>query len=215
MTKKELILTQLKEEILTLKLKPGTALSETMLSEQYGLSRTPIRDILKQLSSEGYIDIYPQRGSVVSYIDLNSVEQIIYLRSTLEREILKSLCGHVSLQGIHNLQSILLRQKDCIQDMEAFLVFDDLFHAELFKLAGREFLWNVLMQFIVHYARYRRLHMLQKDKLLAIYHEHESIVEHIVGNHPDAIESIVEHHLKADVKSHYFQEHYRGYLNYN
>ncbi len=75
-SKKETIIETLKEEILTLQLKPGTLLSETTLSELFSLSRTPIRDVLKQLSLAGYIDIYPQRGSVVSYIDLDSVEQL-------------------------------------------------------------------------------------------------------------------------------------------
>ncbi len=49
-SKKETIIQTLKEEILTLELKPGTIISETMLSERFSLSRTPIRDVLKQLS---------------------------------------------------------------------------------------------------------------------------------------------------------------------
>lgn len=55
------ILNTLKQEILTLALKPGTILSETALSERFQISRTPLRDVLKQLALESYTDIYPKK----------------------------------------------------------------------------------------------------------------------------------------------------------
>ncbi|GJM73614.1 hypothetical protein HMSSN036_58300 [Paenibacillus macerans] len=57
------IMKSLKTEILTLKLKPGAILSETALSERFRISRTPLRDVLKQLSLESYIDIYPKKAT--------------------------------------------------------------------------------------------------------------------------------------------------------
>lgn len=99
MTSKKEIMSYLKQEILSLALKPGSMISETALSERFELSRTPIRDVLKQLSLEQYVDIYPKKGNLVSYIDLESVEQIIYLRNVLEKEIMKSLAGNIPLKG--------------------------------------------------------------------------------------------------------------------
>ena len=144
--KKKEIIEILKKEILSLKLKPGTIISETNLAERFGLSRTPIRDILKQLSMMDYINIYPKKGNIVSYIDLESVEQIIYLRSTLEKEILKELSPNIPLKGLIELRNILDMQKDCIQKeeskekkMEEFMVLDDTFHKSLFHLADEAF----------------------------------------------------------------------------
>ena len=65
--KKE-IMEELKKAILSLELKPGTIISETSLAEKFNLSRTPIRDILKRLSLQGYIDIYPKKGNIVSIL---------------------------------------------------------------------------------------------------------------------------------------------------
>ena len=79
--KKKEIMEKLKKAILSLELKPGTIVSETSLSERFNLSRTPIREILKQLSMQGYIDIYPKKGNIVSYIDLESVEQSFFVES--------------------------------------------------------------------------------------------------------------------------------------
>lgn len=209
------IINQLKKEILSLQVKPGTIISEATLSERFQLSRTPIRDILKQLSLEGYIDIYPQRGSIVSYIDLESVEQIIYLRSTLEKEIIKELSTNISLKGLHELNKILTLQKECItkdSGFDDFMYLDDAFHRTLFALANRIFLWDIIQQFNVHYMRYRKLHMLKKDKLIEIHKDHKLIVTHLVNREIHKIDEIIHHHIRADVSSMYFQEQFNEYI---
>ena len=213
--KKKEIIDQLKKEILSFEIKPGTIISETTLAERFQLSRTPIRDILKQLSLEKYIDIYPQKGSIVSYIDLESVEQIIYLRCTLEKEIIKELSKNIPLKGIHELKNLLSLQKDAISRdavFEDIIQIDDAFHKTLFSLANRTFLWDIIQQFNVHYVRYRKLHMLKKEKLLEILKEHQLIVEYMVNKETDKIDQLVYHHIHADVTSVYFQEHFGEYI---
>ncbi|GGF81078.1 GntR family transcriptional regulator [Paenibacillus albidus] len=212
--KKE-IMNQLKEEILSLRLTPGTIISETALSERYQLSRTPIRDILKQLSLEDYIHIYPKKGNIVSYIDLESVEQIIYLRYALEKEIMKELMRGIPLKDLHVLKDNLLRQLQCIDEPEntdAFLELDDEFHKTMFILAGREFLWELIQQFNVHYVRYRKLHMLKKDKLKEIQQEHQFILDCIVGGEEGRIDELLHHHLRSDIRFIDFQEPYTQYI---
>ncbi|MCM3699782.1 GntR family transcriptional regulator [Paenibacillus macerans] len=215
MSIKDEIMKSLKTEIITLKLKPGAILSETALSERFRLSRTPLRDVLKQLSLESYIDIYPKKGNLVSFIDLESVEQIIYLRSVLEKEIIKDLSSHLPLKGVHELREILDKQQAVIaedEDSERFLDLDDAFHQSLFRLAGREFLWNLIQQSNVHYARYRRLHMLRKEKLVDIHKEHLTILEFIMHKELDQLDELIDHHLREDINSRYLQENFSEYI---
>lgn len=212
---KEEIMNQLKKEILSLQLKPGTIISETALSERFQLSRTPIRDVLKQLSQEDYIHIYPKKGNIVSYINLESVEQIIYLRYTLEKEIMKELSGGIPLKDLHELKDILLRQLQCIdgpEDTEVFLKLDDEFHKTMFVLAGREFLWELIQQFNVHYIRYRKLHMLKKDKLKEIQREHQLMLDYVAQGQVGEIDELLHHHLRADINFIDFQEPYAQYI---
>ncbi|MBW4084319.1 GntR family transcriptional regulator [Paenibacillus sp. S150] len=209
------ILNSLKNEILTLKLKPGTILSETALSERFRISRTPLRDVLKQLALESYTDIYPKKGNIVSFIDLESVEQITYLRSTLEKEILKDLSSQLLLTGVHELKEILGRQKEVIgkvNDIDAFLNLDDDFHRSLYRLAGREFLWNLIQQSNVHYLRYRRLHMQKTEKLEGIWKEHQALLELLVHKDTEKIAPLIHHHLREDIHSLDFQENFSEYL---
>ncbi|NGZ76224.1 GntR family transcriptional regulator [Saccharibacillus alkalitolerans] len=213
------ILRQLRNEIVTLELKPGSILSETALSERFRISRTPLRDVLKQLANENYIDVYPKKGNLVSYIDLESVEQIIYLRSTLEKDIVKTLASQAAplpLKGVLELKEILGRQEEAIgQDRahEAFLHWDDAFHKSLFALAGRVFLWDLIQQSNVHYARYRRLHLLKKEKLEALLGEHRLILDSITNRDIGPIDEIVQHHLHEDINAAYLRENFADYLN--
>ena len=215
MATKSEIMRELKQEILTLALKPGAILSETALSERFHISRTPLRDVLKQLALENYIDIYPKKGNVVSHIDLDSVEQIIFLRSTLEKEIIKSLAAALPLRGVLELNGILAKQVAAfgLEDAhEEFLVWDDAFHKALFTLAGREFLWNLIQQTNVHYMRYRRLHMLKKEKLIAIWKEHRLLLDCMRNRQPERIDELVEHHLHEDINTKYLQENFADYI---
>ncbi|MGZ7440068.1 GntR family transcriptional regulator [Paenibacillus sp. TH7-28] len=215
MSIKDEIMKSLKTEILTLKLKPGAILSETALSERFRISRTPLRDVLKHLSLESYIDIYPKKGNLVSFIDLESVEQMIYLRSVLEKEIIKDLSAHLPLKGVHELREILDKQQAVIaedEDSERFLNLDDAFHQSLFRLTGREFLWNLIQQSNVHYARYRRLHMLRKEKLVEIHKEHLTILEFMMHKEIDQLDELIDHHLREDINSRYLQENFSEYI---
>jgi len=214
-SKKISIINQIKSEILSLQLTPGTILSESNLTERFGLSRTPIRDILKQLSLEGYIDIFPQRGSIVSSINMESVKQIIFLRLALEKEITSELCTSLTVRGHHDLLDILDQQKNCLSHdnpFDQFLMLDDTFHKTLFSLAGREFLWEVVQQFNVHYMRYRQINMLKKDKLVELHNEHLSLLGYIVKGDKEALIHVINHHLRGDVESIYFHESFQNFI---
>lgn len=212
---KEQIITLLKNEIVTMELTPGTMVSETALTERFGLSRTPLRDVLKQLALESYIDIYPKRGNIVSYIDLESVEQIIYLRSLLEKEIIKELTSKLTITDIHVLKAILEQQAEAIQhetSTDHFLSLDDTFHHTLFKLVGREFLWDIIQQRNVHYVRYRRLHMLKKEKLKEILSEHQLILDYMVKHRTENVDQLIQQHLKDDINSLDFKSEFSNFI---
>lgn len=214
-SQKNEIIQILKSEILDLTLQPGSFLSEATLTERFHLSRTPIRDILKQLEKEGYIKIYPQKGSIVSYIDLDSVEQLIYLRTTLERDIFKTLQGNFTMTMSQQLLSILKLQETCIQDqpnISSFLEYDDQFHRTCFKLVGREFLWDLLQQFNVHYLRYRNLNMRNHDKLASLVEEHKRIIRYFQGIEDISIDDLITHHLQSDLNSLEFIDEFEDYI---
>lgn len=153
---------------------------------------------------------------MVSYIDLESVEQMIFLRSVLEKEILQSLSGRLPLPGILELNDNLATQQKAIASAdstrELFLECDDAFHRTLFQLAGRSYLWNLLQQSNVHYARYRRLHLLKQEKLQDILQEHHRILEGLIQGDGPHLPGLIDRHLREDINSMFLQQNFREYL---
>ena len=82
--------------IIHLELQPGTAVSENELSTTLSLSRTPVREALIELNRIGLVEILPQRGSYISKIDYNIVEESRFLRLVTENAILKLLCDKIA-----------------------------------------------------------------------------------------------------------------------
>lgn len=83
---------ELKSQILNLQLAPGTSISEKEMSEKFNVSRTPVRESFLRLSREGLLNVFPQRGTFVSLIDLNLVEEARFMREHLERAVIRLAC---------------------------------------------------------------------------------------------------------------------------
>ena len=77
----------LKDNIMSLELKPGEVLSEMELAEKLNLSRTPIREVIMRLKGEHLIDVKPQSGTSVSLIDMDLIEEAVFMRFVIEEEV--------------------------------------------------------------------------------------------------------------------------------
>jgi DNA-binding GntR family transcriptional regulator len=88
----------LEELIVTLKLPPGTAVSESALSEQLGIGRTPIREALQRLARERLVTILPRRGIIVSEVNVKSQLRLLELRREVERLVARSAARRASAE---------------------------------------------------------------------------------------------------------------------
>lgn len=112
---REQVYNMLKDQILSLKLPPGTNISEKEISIQFNVSRTPVRESFLKLSQEGLLSIYPQRGTFVSLIDLNLVEEARFMREHLEKAVIRLACQEFSEELINDLDMNLSMQKICVK----------------------------------------------------------------------------------------------------
>ena len=103
-TAREYALRMLKENIISMELKPGAMVSENELAAQLGLSRTPVREALMDMAQYGLVDILPQRGSRISLIDYALVEEARFAREVLEVAILSIVCENVTEESLVQLR---------------------------------------------------------------------------------------------------------------
>ena len=202
-----------KKNIISLKLEPGTLISEKEIADQLQVSRTPTREAFIKLAEEGLIMIYPQKGSYVSLIDIDQVEEARFVRITLEIAVLKIACETFTDQDIAELEVLLAEQKiySDRNNYEKMHELDEKFHETIFFKCGKQRTWSVIQQMQVHYKRFRNL-------LLAVYFDWEMII----SQHARIVESIrrrdkemAERELRQHVKTRFeTDELMRKYPNY-
>ena len=91
---------EIRKEIERFSLLPGTRLSEADLTSRFGLSRTPVRDILKKLEEDGLVSVVPKSGTYVTPLNIKGFENEMYLRFCLEYSVMKSLFGKLRKQDV-------------------------------------------------------------------------------------------------------------------
>ena len=107
---KEFAYRVLKENIVNMELEPGRLLSENEIGQQLGVSRAPIREAFSQLASQKLVEIQPQRGTFVTLIDYEYVEEVRFLRSVVEKEIAGMACGCLTEEYEDQLEENLVLQ---------------------------------------------------------------------------------------------------------
>ncbi len=145
----------LKRQILTLELPPDQDLDEVKLSEEYGISRTPVRDVLRQLSGEGYIDIRENRGARVIPMNHSTLRDFFLVALMIYEAV-----GRLAIQNFKPAQMVQL--KDCQEsfrsavsgrDADAMVVENNRFHALIGEMADSAYLKPSLNKLLIDHAR--------------------------------------------------------------
>ena len=149
----------LKVNIMNLALPPGTALSEQDIANRLKVSRTPVREAFIHLSKETLLDIIPQKGTYVSLINLNSVDEAIFFRETLDIAIIKLACETFSSEQLVEMQSSLYLQELCISEKNyaKFFGINESFHKCIYVGCKKINIWELSGQIHAHSNRARML----------------------------------------------------------
>ncbi|MGL4687806.1 MAG: GntR family transcriptional regulator [Fusobacteriaceae bacterium] len=193
----------LKTNIMSLYLKPGEKISETELQEIFKTSRSPIREALVKLEKESLIEIFPQKGTRVSLIDLNLVDDTLFMRKILENEVMKLVLEKKEKKDIileklnenYILMKKLLDFELNTDNLLEFFYLDNLFHENIFEYIGRKNVWETLLFIGTHYERFRVLEIVEKASISFTLEQHIRIIKAIKNKNYDVVESLKILHI--------------------
>jgi DNA-binding GntR family transcriptional regulator len=132
---------ELEEEIATLRIPPGTVVSEAILSKRFDVGRTPIREALQRLAREGLVVIMPRRGVVVSDIDFAAQLRLLEVRRELERLMARSAAQRATREQHSHFKKIAAGMDQAAKrgDDLAFMRLDREFNLLILEAGGNEF----------------------------------------------------------------------------
>ncbi|MEA2781907.1 MAG: GntR family transcriptional regulator, rspAB operon transcriptional repressor [Rhodospirillaceae bacterium] len=187
----------LRHAILTLRMPPGAVIIEKEITDRLGISRTPVRDAIRQLADERLVNIKPQSGTYVALIDRHQLEEGRLIRRALEVEGIRLAAAHIDEQAIERLQDLVALQERAAAKgrHEAFIAYDDAFHQFISELSGHSRLWPIINRSKAHLDRVRYLSMpLPRQETTAIA-QHRAIVEALARGGAERAAKVLIHHL--------------------
>lgn len=213
-TGREYALRTLKDNIIRLELAPGSMLSENELAAQMGLSRTPVREALVELSKVDIVEIYPQRGSAIARIDYDLVEEARFMRLVMEKAVVEQVCRLAAPADIQELRGNLRRYQEYMDqgDSDSGLDTDNNFHYILFRIARKERIFGLIRNLSIHFDRVRRLSLsaVKDTKVIA---DHTAIVDAVeAGDAARAVRLMEEHLTRYQYDAKTMREKYPDYF---
>lgn len=192
----EYALRTIKENIISLELAPGSQISESELAAEMGLSRTPVREALIELSKVKVIEIQPQKKSTIPLIDEEMVEESRFMRSLLECAVVELDCQMASPEDLDRLRENIRLQNLYLDDFYStqLLTLDNEFHGMLFAIAKKPQIFALMQNISIHFDRVRSM-ALSSVKNLKIVQDHMDLVDAIQRQDTSAAKLLMEEHL--------------------
>lgn len=193
----EIIYRDLRRAIVTMEMTPGTPIVERDLTQQYGISRTPLREAVLRLAEERLVDVVPKSGTFVSRIPLSVLREAIVARRALEEVTVRAATRRASESQLMELRAAvqLQREKAEAGDEEAFYQADEAFHAKIAAVASFPGIWDMIQQMRVQVERYRRLTLPQKGRMDTVIEQHAAVLDAIIARDPDLAVAEMKDHL--------------------
>lgn len=191
----------LKRQILTMELDPDSALDEISLSERYGLSRTPTRDILRRLAGEGYVEIRENRGARVIPMNHSTLRNFFQVAPMIYAAIGRLAVQNFKPQQLSDLKEAQerFRTASIAGDALAMVLENNRFHAIMGQMSGNVYLRPSLGRLLIDHARIGHTFFRPKDddmqrRLNLSIEHHDRFIDAIAARDEEAVVSLVFDH---------------------
>lgn len=213
-TAKDYVLRLLRTNIKTLELVPGSQISENELSSILGISRTPIREALAELSRFRLVEVVPQKKTTVALIDYSLVEEANFMRYTLETALMELICQKRTEEDLALLRENIILQKLYLENgsKEKLMEKDDAFHRRFFEIACKMEIYQLMQSLMIHFDRVRNM-AIGTVQNLKIVEDHEAILVAIQKRDAECAKKLLSDHLtRFRVDASAIQAKYPGYF---
>lgn len=196
---------ELLSDVITLRFKPGQMLSENELAQEYGVSRTPVREAVQRLRRAGLVEVRPQSGTFVSKVDLARFREAQFVRETLETaciDLAMTRSAPVAPSVVAALRREISAQRRAAIALETvtFVRHDEEMHRIVCSLSGHEGVWDTITEAKLHLDRVRHMSLVTREVMLMLTRQHRTIVDAIAARDRDAALAAARTHTRETLR---------------
>lgn len=199
MLSSDFIYSDILDRIISLKLNPGSKISENKICEEYNVSRSVIRHIFARLAQINFLTVYPQRGTYVNYIDLEYIRNALLIRLSIEKEILyRFMQKEDKSDTITKMKENMRQQEKFYHENEYLMEFKELdeeFHNYIIMSVENNAILPLIDDHLLHISRWRNVYIKSGYKLSKLIDEHKSILEAIEANDTERALRCMTNHI--------------------
>ncbi|CAD6528890.1 GntR family transcriptional regulator [Paraburkholderia sabiae] len=192
----------LRHRILSMELAPGASLDEVALAEEFGLSRPPVRELMRQMAAEGYIELEANRAARVASMNYDSLRNYFLAAPLIYVATTKLAAVHATQAEIDGLKRIQERFRAAVEgvDVDERVLQNDGFHLAIGKMAHNPYLLPSLCRLLIDHARLGKTFYQPRDErmdadLAEAVQQHEDIIDAIQRRDADTAGEIVRAHV--------------------
>ena len=193
----------IRENILSGTYSENEELKESTIGTELGVSRTPVREALRQLELEGLVNIIPNKGAYVTGISEKDVHDIYTIRSYLEGLCTRWACENIKEEQLNELEEVIYLSEFHAQKkhFEQILELDNKFHEIIYHCCGSKILEHVLSDFHHYVQRVRKITLAQEERVVKSNKEHKMILEALRKRNGNLAEKLAHEHIIQTIQN--------------
>jgi DNA-binding GntR family transcriptional regulator len=194
----ESLLVAIRDRIRTAQIAPGEVIAENQFTEEFGVSRTPVRETFRLLTTEGWLQVLPRKGYLVRPLNLTDIREVMDMRIILEPELAARAAIAPAREAIAEIEAIIANQHQPGIDLAEQVEFAAEFHVKVAMLSGNHRAASTLRPLV---DEINRLHFVLPGLGAHISstterEAHESILAAIARNDGEAARALQLQHLE-------------------
>ncbi|WMJ87887.1 GntR family transcriptional regulator [Anaerocolumna sp. MB42-C2] len=197
------VFNKIREDILSGKYTQNEELKETSIGSELGVSRTPVREALRQLELEGLVNIIPNKGAYVNGISEKDIHDIYIIRSYLEGLCARWACEHITQEQIDELEEVVYLSEFHAkkEHHEQIVELDNKFHQLIYDASDSKILNHVLSDFHHYVQRIRKITLSSDNRAANSNKEHTAILDAIRQRDCEKAEFLAHEHIMNTIKN--------------
>jgi DNA-binding GntR family transcriptional regulator len=186
---------RLREQIFSRELEPGSWIDELKLAQEYGISRTPLREALKVLAVEGLVTMKVRRGAYVTEMSAADVQQVYRLLGLLEADAAAEVAERASVDEVTELRTLHDKLEKQTRHRDAFFAANEQFHMRLLAIAGNRWRSQIVGDLRKVMKLNRHHSLFKQGRIAESLAEHRAVMQAVESRDPEQAARLMREHF--------------------